>query len=384
MVIRYIIKKVRVMLKKYPIIKRTLKWTLISFTSLLVILIVFGVWFVSLLPREEMKERFKTIETSSIDNIPYLIEDVIPQRGKILAVVTSSNTMGSSGKSTGYELTELSRAYYVFKANGFDVDIASPLGGKPPVVIDDDDMGKFDYAFLNDSVAQYKTGHTIAMNDVVAEEYEAVFFVGGKGAMFDFPDNKAIQSIVRNYYQSGKVIGAVCHGPAALVNVTLDNGRLLVENKKVSGFTNKEELLLIPNAKSIFPFLLQDKLAAQGAQFNEGSVYLEKISHDKNLVTGQNPWSTWKLAETMIKQLGYTPKYRQITAEENAVTVLDVYEKHGSEKAKKLIKIMTSQENRPMSREFIASHSLIAAMQLDIGRFFSLIGLVSYADSIQE
>ncbi len=384
MVIRYIIKKVRVMLKKYPIIKRTLKWTLISFTSLLVILIVFGVWFVSLLPREEMKERFKTIETSSIDNIPYLIEDVIPQRGKILAVVTSSNTMGSSGKSTGYELTELSRAYYVFKANGFDVDIASPLGGKPPVVLDDDDMGKFDYAFLNDSLAQYKTGHTIAMNDVDAAAYEAVFFVGGKGAMFDFPDNKAIQSIVRNYYQSGKVIGAVCHGPAALVNVTLDNGRLLVENKKVSGFTNKEELLLIPNAKSIFPFLLQDKLAAQGAQFNEGSVYLEKISHDKNLVTGQNPWSTWKLAETMIKQLGYTPKYRQITAEENAVTVLDVYEKHGSEKAKKLIKIMTSQENRPMSREFIASHSLIAAMQLDIGRFFSLIGLVSYADSIQE
>ena len=372
------------MLKKYPIIKKTLKWTLISFTSLLVILIVFGIWFVSLLPREEMRERFKTIETSSIDDIPYLFEGVIPKRGKILAVVTSSNTMGSSGKSTGYELTELSRAYYVFKANGFDVDIASPLGGKPPVVLDDDDMGKFDYAFLNDSIAQYKTGHTIAMNDVVAEDYEAVFFVGGKGAMFDFPDNKAIQSIVRNYYQSGKVIGAVCHGPAALVNVTLDNGRPLIENKKVSGFTNKEELLLIPNAKSIFPFLLQDKLTAQGAQFNEGTMYLEKISHDKNLVTGQNPWSTWLLAETMIKQLGYTPKYRQMTAEENAVKVLCVYEKHGSEKAKKLIETMTSQENTPMSREFIASHSIIAAMQLDIRRFFSLIGLLSYADSMQE
>ncbi|MEH6537717.1 MAG: type 1 glutamine amidotransferase domain-containing protein [Psychroserpens sp.] len=368
------------MLKKYPIIK----WTLISLVSLIVVLISFGLWFVSLLPIDEMKERLKSIETSSIENIPYLFEDVIPNRGKILAVVTSSNTMGSSGKSTGYELTELSRAYYVFKANGFDVDIASPLGGKPPVVIDDDDMGKFDYAFLNDSIAQYKTSHTIAMNDVVAEDYQAVFFVGGKGAMFDFPDNKAIQSIVRNYYQSGKVIGAVCHGPAALVNVTLDNGRPLIENKKVSGFTNKEELLLISDAESIFPFLLQDKLAAQGAQFNEGTMYLEKVSHDKNLVTGQNPWSTWLLAETMITQLGYTPKHRQITAEENAVKILEVYANHGSEKAKTLIETMVSQENKPMAREFIASHSIIAAMQGDIGRFFDMIGLVSFAKTCES
>ena len=365
------------MFKKYPI----LKWILISFTSLVVVLISFGVWFFSLLPLDEMKETAKTLETSSIDNIPYLSENVIPNRGKILAVVTSSNTMGNSGKSTGYELTELSRAYYIFKANGFDVDIASPIGGKPPVVIDDDDMGKFDYAFLNDSIAQYKTSHTIAINDVVAEEYQAIFFVGGKGAMFDFPDNKAIQSIVRNYYQSGKVIGAVCHGPAALVNVTLDNGRPLIENKKVSGFTNNEELLLIPDAKAIFPFLLQDKLAAQGAQFNEGPMYLEKISHDKNLVTGQNPWSTWLLAETMIKQLGYTPKYRQITGEENAIKVLEVYESNGSKKAKALIETMASQDNKPMARQLIASHSIIAAMQGDIGRFFSLVRLVSYAKS---
>ncbi len=365
------------MLKKRPI----LKWTLISSVSLIVVLISVGTWFGSLLPIDEMKERFKTIETSSIDNIPYLHKNVIPKRGKILAVVTSSNAMGNSGKSTGYELTELSRAYYVFKANGFDVDIASPLGGKPQVVIDDDDMGEFDFAFLNDSVAQYKTSYTIAMIDVIEEDYQAVFFVGGKGAMFDFPDNKAIQSIVRNYYQTGKVIGAVCHGPAALVNVILDNGRPLIENKKVSGFTNKEELLLIPDAKSIFPFLLQDKLTAQGAQFNEGAMYLENMSHDKNLLTGQNPWSTWIIAESMIKQLGYTPKDRQITAEENAVKVLQLYESQGSEKAKALIETMASQENQPLAREFIASHGIIAVMQGDIGRFIGLVGLVSYAKS---
>ena len=359
-------------LKKYP----KLKWTLISVISLLIILIAFGAWFINLLPLEEMK---KDLSMSKVENISYLSQNNIPHRGKILAVVTSSETMGASGKSTGYELTELSRAYYVFKANGFEVDVASPLGGKPPVVIDDDDMGVFDYAFLNDSIAQYKTSHAIAMDDVIAEDYQAVFFVGGKGAMFDFPDNKAIQSIVRDYYQSGKVVGAVCHGPAALVNVTLDNGRHLLENKMISSFTNEEELLLIPDAKSVFPFLLQDKLASQGALFNQGAMYLENVSHDNNLVTGQNPWSTWILAETMIKQLGYTPKYRAITGEENAGKVLLVYEKEGSKKAKELVDIMLVQEKKPVDRFLLASHSIIAVMNGRIGRFFGLLGLTSYA-----
>lgn len=249
------------MLKKYPI----LKWTLITIVALLIVVVSFGLWFKSLLPPKNTE-----IETTLVENLSYVSENIQPLRGKILTVVTSTHTMGSSTKSTGYELTELARAYYVFQANGFEVDIASPLGGKPPVVIDDEDMGVYDFAFLNDSVAQYKTSHTIPLNKVVAENYEAVFFVGGKGAMFDFPENKAIQAIVRNYYQSNKVIGAVCHGPAALVNVTLDNGHTLLEDKTVSGFTNEEELLLIPEAASIFPFLLQDKLITQGARFNSG------------------------------------------------------------------------------------------------------------------
>ncbi|MEP0266338.1 type 1 glutamine amidotransferase domain-containing protein [Dokdonia sp.] len=327
----------------------------------------------SLIPPKDL-----TLETSLVQDLPYLSENVVPRRGKILAIVTSTDKMGSSDKSTGYELTELSRAYYVFKANGFEVDIASPLGGKPPVIIDDDDMGAFDYAFLNDSIAQYKANHTIPVEDIIPDEYEAVFFAGGKGAMFDFPDNKAIQSIIRTYYQSNKVVGAVCHGPAALVHVTLDNGRPLLENKMVSGFTNDEELLLIPDAKSIFPFLLQDKIVAQGARLNKGDMYLEKVSHDKNLVTGQNPWSTWVLAETMIKQLGYTPKYREITDEENAVHILSVYNTQGSQKAKEVIKEMYQTEKKKINRVLIASHSIIAAMKGDIGRFYDILGLVTY------
>ncbi|GGG26491.1 hypothetical protein GCM10011344_29030 [Dokdonia pacifica] len=355
-------------------IRRILKWSLITFSALLVILFCFGLWFKSLLPPKQIG-----LENSLAQHLPYLSENKVTKRGKILAVVTSTDKMGASEKSTGYELTELARAYYVFEANGFEVDIASPLGGKPPVIIDDDDMGAYDYAFLNDSIAQYKTSHTIAVENIDPSEYQAVFFAGGKGAMFDFPDNKAIQAIVREYYQSNKVVGAVCHGPAALVNVLLDNNRPLLEDKMVSGFTNEEELLLIPDAEAIFPFLLQDKLTAQGAHVNEGTMYLKKISHDTNLITGQNPWSTWELAETMIKQLGYTPKYREVTAEENAVRILSVYHQQGSQKARELIKKMMVTEHKEVNRVLIASHSIIAAMKGDIGQFYDIIGLVSYA-----
>ncbi len=359
------------MLKKYPI----LKWTLIVFSSLIVLLVAFGWWFMNLLPS---KDPNKDVTITQVSDIPYLSEDVQPYRGKILAVVTSTSTMGTSGNATGYELTELARAYYVFQANGFDVDIASPLGGEPVVVIDDEDMGAYDFAFLNDSIAQYKTRNTIPMEKIIAEDYEAIFFAGGKGAMFDFPENKHIQSVVKQLYQADKVVGAVCHGPAALVNVTLDNGRPLLQDKEVSGFTNEEELLLIPEAKTIFPFLLQDKLVAQGARFNEGAMYLEQISHDKNLVTGQNPWSTWKMAETMVAQLGYTPKYREITAEENAVQVLRTYETHGSQKAKELIDHMCQVKNIPIERILIAKHSIMAAMKGELGRFFAIVDLTSY------
>ncbi|WP_298540071.1 type 1 glutamine amidotransferase domain-containing protein [uncultured Aquimarina sp.] len=365
------------MFKKY----RILKWSIISILSIVLSLFIFGWWFMGLLPSSENR---KDITITQISDLPYLSKNTIPKRGKILVIVTSTATMGNTNKSTGYELTELSRAYYVFQANGFEVDIASPLGGESPVVIDDEDMGSYDFAFLNDSLAQYKAKHTIPVQDIDPELYEAVFFAGGKGAMFDFPENTSIQSIVKNLYQSNKVIGAVCHGPAALVNVTLDTGRPLLENKKVSSFTNDEELLLISDAKNIFPFLLQDELEAKGGIFNEGTMYLENISQENNLVTGQNPWSTWKLAETMITQLGYVPKYREITAEENAVKVLKVYEAEGSKNAKDLIKQMISIDKQPMDRILIAKHGIIAAMQGKIGKFFSLVGLTSYTKNISK
>ncbi|APQ19203.1 type 1 glutamine amidotransferase domain-containing protein [Maribacter hydrothermalis] len=363
------------MFKKYRIVK----YVLASLAIVSTISILIGVHIASLLPAEDI-----TLSNSQASEIAYLNKNVPFNRGKILAVVTSTDVMGANGKATGYELTELARAYYVFTANGFDVDIASPLGGIPPVVLDDDDMGIFDYAFLNDVKAQSKIHKTLPLKDVVGEDYKAIYFVGGKGAMYDFPDNTYVQRLVRDFYSANKVIGAVCHGPAALVNVTLKNGKSFLQDRQVSGFTNKEELLLIPKAASIFPFLLQDKLIEQGAVFNEGLMYLEKVSHDENLITGQNPWSVWLLAETMVRQLGYVPKQRTLTGEENAITVLHTYETIGATASKVLIKQIILDKKQTVSRALLIDHGAIAILKADLKKFYDLLGLASYAKDIEN
>ncbi|WP_047245764.1 DJ-1/PfpI family protein [Maribacter thermophilus] len=357
------------MFKKYRIVK----WVLTSMAIVFAIIIITGIYIVSLLPPDDT-----ALINSKASDIAYITENVPAYRGKILAVVTSTDTMDASEKSTGYELTELARAYYVFKANGFDVDIASPLGGLPPVVLDDDDMGKFDYAFLNDDIPQNRLKNTLSLKDVNTKLYKAVYFVGGKGAMFDFPNNIHIQNLVQNFYFTDRVIGAVCHGPAALVNIRLNNGEWFVKNKNVSGFTNREELLLIPKAASIFPFLLQDKLIEQGAEFNEGTMYLEKISIDENLITGQNPWSVWVLAEAMVKQMGYTPKQRPITAEENAVKALQAYETGGLENSKTVIEEIIHEKKQIVSRGLLVDHSFISVLQGDFIKFYNMLQLASY------
>jgi putative intracellular protease/amidase len=357
--------------------RKIIKWSSISLVSLIIVLAGFGYWFMSLLSPAD--PAMADVEKTKVEDLPYLTQDIPAYRGKILAVVTSSNVMGKSNKRTGYELTELSRAYYVFMANGFEVDVASSEGGKPAVVIDDDDMGAFDFAFLNDDEAQAKVQNTIALEKVIPDDYVAVYFAGGKGTMFDFPQNKYIQSIVGAYYEQGKVIGAVCHGPAALVNVILSDGSHILDGKLVSSFTNKEELLLTKDARSIFPFLLQDKLIESGAIFNEGNMYLEKISEDGNIITGQNPWSTWAVAEAVIKKLGYEPKARMKTGEENAVMVLNILEDHGYDQAKESISDFQSVKRAPVNRELIAMHCIVAAMQWDIWKAIKLIGLLRYA-----
>ena len=186
---------------------------------------------------------------------PYLKHAVAEKRGRILAVVSSAERGGPLNKKAGYELTELSRAYYAFTVNGYEVDIASPQGGKPPERIDTDDMQDIDYAFLNDAGAQAKVSQSVPLAQVDAARYDAVYFVGGKGAMFDLPGNRDVARIVLAVAQRG-VVGAVCHGPAALLGVTTADGKPFVAGKRMTGFTNDEELFLDDKARARFPFLL--------------------------------------------------------------------------------------------------------------------------------
>lgn len=290
-------------------------------------------------------------------DLAYLRQPAVAPRGRILAVVSSRSHMADGKKKAGYELTELARAYYVFQANGFEVDIASPQGGTPPARIDEEDMGAADYAFLNDQAAQRKLAATMPLARADAASYAGIFFVGGKGAMFDFPGNADIARLVRGIAQRG-VIGAVCHGPAALLDIRLDDGRSLVQGRRLTGFSNSEELFLMEKARSLLPFLLEDKAREQGAVFSAGPQFLEHTVSDGNLVTGQNPWSSWSAAEAMVAALGYPPVPRETSGEEYSVRLVASYYRHGIGAARQEL-----ARTPRFDKMLVLMHSLVAIMQ---------------------
>lgn len=357
-------------------LKKIALWLAVVVGSLTVLLVAVGIWVSSLLASDTPREQ---LQTALPTDLTYLNNGVKEQRGRILAVVTSAGSSAIKGKNLGYELTELSRAYYVLQANGFEVDVASTEGGKPKMVIDTDDMGQHDYAFLNDAIAQTKITNTIPINQVSASQYDAIYFVGGKGALFDFPNNTAIQTLVREMYQQGKVIAAICHGPAALVNVQLTKGDFLIADKQVTSFTNEEELFITPNAAKVFPFLLESELKQRGARYYAGPLYLNNIITDGKLITGQNPWSVWRTAETIISTLGYTPIKREITGQERAVNILMAYKEGGSKAASTLLLAAPVSCSSCVDRNLIAMHALVAVMQGKVGKAIDLLGLVRQA-----
>lgn len=297
---------------------------------------------------------------------PYLKQAVTEKRGRILAVVSSAERGGPLNKKAGYELTELSRAYYAFKVNGYEVEVASPQGGKPPARIDTDDMQDIDYAFLNDAEAQAKVNQSLPLVRVDAARYDAVYIVGGKGAMFDLPGNRDVARIVLDVAQRG-VVGAVCHGPAALLGVIGPDGKPFVAGKRMTGFTNDEELFLDENARARFPFLLQDRALDRGARFVAVPNYLDNTVVDGRLVTGQNAWSTWSTVEAMIQSLGHTPVAREPGRDENSVRMLAAYQRGGMAEAR------AEQERVPQfDKMLVLMHAVVAAMEWRLADAFQL------------
>ncbi|QQJ99259.1 type 1 glutamine amidotransferase domain-containing protein [Burkholderia ambifaria] len=206
----------------------------------------------------------------------------------VLFVLTSHATKGATGEPTGFYLGEVTHPLAELDAAGIPVEFASIQGGEPPV--DGLDLtDEVNARYWNDSAFRDALRHTLRLGDVDASKYAAVFFAGGHGAMWDFPGNADVQKVTRAVYEAGGVVGAVCHGPAALVDVTLGDGTYLVAGKNLSAFTDEEERAV--QLDHVVPFLLASTLTQRGAHHHPAPSWTAKVVVDGRLVTGQNPQS---------------------------------------------------------------------------------------------
>ncbi|MXN92078.1 type 1 glutamine amidotransferase domain-containing protein [Flavobacterium sp. Sd200] len=220
---------------------------------------------------------------------------------KILFVVTSHDKKGTTGEPTGFYLGEVSHPWEVLHKAGYEIDFVSPKGGKAPV--DGFDLtDAVNKEFWENKEYRNKIEHTLTPGQVKVKDYAAIYYAGGHGAMWDLADNTELAKIAAAIYEKGGVVGAVCHGPAGLVNIKLSNGKYLVEGKKVSGFTNEEETAV--KLEKVVPFLLEDKLKSRGGIYEKSGMWQNHSVADQRLVTGQNPQSAKSVGEGILKELG--------------------------------------------------------------------------------
>ncbi|MFT3826368.1 MAG: type 1 glutamine amidotransferase domain-containing protein [Chitinophagaceae bacterium] len=225
-------------------------------------------------------------------------------KSRILFVVTSHNQKGSTGEPTGYYLGEVSHPWEVLHDAGYEIDFVSPQGGKAPV--DGFDLSDpVNKKFWEDKKYHEKVEHTMTPAQVKAEDYDAIFYAGGHGAMWDLADNKELAAIAAKIYEKGGIVSAVCHGPAGLVNIKLSNGKYLVAGKKVNAFTNEEEKAV--GLDKIVPFLLESQLIERGVQFEKSGLWQPHVTVDGRLVTGQNPASAAGVGKAVLTILQQQP-----------------------------------------------------------------------------
>jgi putative intracellular protease/amidase len=214
----------------------------------------------------------------------------------VLFVVTSNHVKGDTGISTGFWLAELTHPLSKLEFAGISYELASVEGGQPP--IDGFDLNdEINAHYWNDPHFRYAIHNTRRLADVDLLKYSAIFFAGGHGTMWDFPNDPDISRTTRQFYESGGIVAAVCHGPAALVNVTLSDGSYLVDGKRVAAFTNAEERDVF--STDIVPFLLESELIKHGAKHQAAANWAANVVTDGRLVTGQNPASAGGVGEAI-------------------------------------------------------------------------------------
>jgi catalase len=222
---------------------------------------------------------------------------------KILIVLTSYDQLGNTGRKTGFWLEEFAAPYYTFLDAGATVTLASPKGGQPPLdPVSDTPEGQTELTrrFKQDPTAQAVLAHTLRLSDVTASDYDAVFYPGGHGPMWDLAEDPHSIALIEAFYSSGKPVAAVCHAPGVLHRVKFQ-GQPIVKGKRVTGFTNGEEEAV--HLTKVVPFLVEDELKRLGGLYEKGANWVPFVVTDGRLVTGQNPASSKAGAEALLNLL---------------------------------------------------------------------------------
>jgi len=223
---------------------------------------------------------------------------------KILMVLTSHDKLGDTGEKTGFWLEEFAAPYYAFVDAGAEVTLASPKGGQPPLdptSEGDEHLTEATERFRQDDAAQSHLAQSVPLAEVTAGDFDAVFFPGGHGPLWDLTTDSTSIRLIRDFAESGKPVGAVCHAPAALTEVKKSDGGYLLAGKRVTGFTNSEEAAV--GLTDTVPFLLETRLSQRSGLFRRGDDWAPHIEVDGQLVTGQNPASSAPAAVALLKLL---------------------------------------------------------------------------------
>ncbi|WP_432474488.1 type 1 glutamine amidotransferase domain-containing protein [Amphritea sp. HPY] len=226
------------------------------------------------------------------------------QTKSILMVLTSHSELGDTGEKTGFWVEEFAAPYYVFKEAGVTITIASPAGGQPPI---DPKSELADFQtpstqrFDDDKALQQTLANSVKLSSVNVADYDAVFYPGGHGPLWDLTNDVASITLIEDFVNNNKPVGAVCHATAALLKAKTDNGEPLVKGKAITGFSNSEEDAV--QLTDVVPFLLEDELTKQGADYQKGADWNVFAVQDGLIITGQNPASSEAAAEKLLAKI---------------------------------------------------------------------------------
>lgn len=223
---------------------------------------------------------------------------------KILMILTSHDTLGDTGRKTGFWLEELAAPYYVFKDAGAEVVLASPKGGRPPLdpkSSEPDSQTDLTRRFEADGEANAALSNTVRLDGLTHEGFDAVFYPGGHGPLWDLAEDPASIRLIETTLRAGKPVALVCHAPGVLRHAKAPDGKPLVEGKAVTGFTNTEEEAV--GLTTIVPFLVEDELRRNGGVFSKAGDWQPYVVWDGSLITGQNPASSGTTAERLKSYL---------------------------------------------------------------------------------